>query len=291
MSTQRNSMKVALAATLMGSLLLVACGGDDDNGVVTPTAVPTTAPTTAPTATATAIPTTVAATPTPTDVAATPTPTTVAATPTSAPGATTKTWGFDQAAFSTADTSLFTATFSATADNSVKALAADNVAVLAGTSEVTVDGIKFNASALGVIRYRPTGMSSNASGSDWLNTNGAFFSNNTTLIPAAGEALPTNVRAYFGVPVATGSVFTISMTYRQTSGTATAGKLALVCNTDGKVLAVADASTTAGAYDADKVLTYTAPAASHGCTVIRAIYGRETLSTGGVNIKQIVRTQ
>lgn len=85
MSTQRNSMKVALAATLMGSLLLVACGGDDDNNSgVGVTATPTTAATATPTTVA-ATPTTVAATPTtvaatPTTVAAT--PTTVAATPT-----------------------------------------------------------------------------------------------------------------------------------------------------------------------------------------------------------------
>ena len=59
MNIQRNSTKVALAATLMGSLLLVACGGDSSSdNAANPTSVPATAtPTTAPTVAPTVVPT------------------------------------------------------------------------------------------------------------------------------------------------------------------------------------------------------------------------------------------
>ncbi len=192
--------------------------------------------------------------------------------------AVTKTWGFDSPAYATADTNLFTATYNGAGDNGIK---------ITG-SEVTVDGLVFNSTAASVLRYRPAGSANNSSATALWNTNGSFFSNNTTLVPAVGEDLPINVRTYIAVPVEAGKALALSVSYRQTgNNTATAGKFALV-GSDGKVLAVKDASFTSASGGDSISLSLDA---SHSQTAIKLIYGREGLSTGGVTILEIVRQQ
>ncbi|WP_152600192.1 pectinesterase family protein [Cellvibrio mixtus] len=190
----------------------------------------------------------------------------------------TKTWGFDSAAYATADTSLFGAAYSASADNGIKVTGGD----------ITVDGLVFNSTAANVLRYRAAGSANNATATAVWNTNGSFFTNNATLIPAVGEDLPSNVRTYIAVPVESGKALALSISYRQTgANTVTAGKFALV-GSDGKVLAVKDASY-ANASAGDSI-TLTLDA-SHSQTAVKLIYGREGLASGGVNILEIVRNQ
>lgn len=192
-----------------------------------------------------------------------------------ASGAVTRDWAFDSAAYAAADTNLFMAAYNALTDNGIKATPA----------EVNVDGLWFYSSAVNVLRYRPAGSASNAGTTALWNTNGAFFTNNTTLIPAVGADLPTNVRTYIAIPVTTGTEVTISVNYKQTSTTATAGKLALV-GSDGKVLAVKDVfAATAG-----DSIAVTVPA-GHSLTAVKIIYGRENTSGGGVNITSMQRVQ
>lgn len=189
----------------------------------------------------------------------------------------TRTWGFDSAAYAAADTSLFGATYNPAGDNSIKATGGD----------VLVDGLIFN-SAAGVLRYRPAGSANNASATALWNTNGAFFTNNTTLIPAVGEDLPSNVRTYIALPVEAGRALSMTVSYRQTgNNTVTAGKFALV-GSDGKVLAVKDASF-ASASGGDSISINLD--ATHSQTTIKLIYGREGIDGGGVNILELVRQQ
>jgi hypothetical protein len=194
------------------------------------------------------------------------------------PPATTKDWGFDSAAYATAGTNLFAAAYDATVDNGIKITGGD----------VSVDGLVFNSTAANVIRYRPAGSASNATATAVWNTNGAFFTNNTTLIPAVAADLPTNVRTFISIPVTSGAAFTITLNYKQTSTSATAGKMALV-GSDGKVLAVKDAHKDTAAATGD-TLTLTVPA-GHTQTFVKVIYGREGITSGGVNITSMQRVQ
>jgi hypothetical protein len=155
-------------------------------------------------------------------------------------------------------------------------------------AEVTVDGLKFYSTVAGVVRYRTTSNTSNpyaAAGHSVWNTNGAFFTNNTTLIGAVGSTLPTNVRTYIAIPVSSGTAFSLSLSYKQTSSTATAGKIAFV-GSNGIVLAEQNADIG----QAGSTLTYNA-SVGHALTYVKIIYGREGISSGGANIWQIVRTQ
>ncbi|MDF3013346.1 MAG: hypothetical protein K0Q78_1550, partial [Cellvibrio sp.] len=187
-------------------------------------------------------------------------------------------WGFDSSAYATADTTLFSATYNASADNLIKITGGD----------VLVDGLVFNSTAASVLRYRQAGSAGNATASALWNTNGSFFTSNATLIPAVGEDLPANVRTYIAVPVEAGKALSLRINYRQTgSATATAGKIALV-GSDGKVLAFKDASY-ANASGGDSITL--ALDASHTQTAVKIIYGRETLATGGINILGMVREQ
>ncbi len=196
----------------------------------------------------------------------------------SAAAVVTKTWGFDSAAYATADTNLFGAAYSAAVDNGIKATGGD----------IAVDGLVFNSTAANVLRYRAAGSANNATATAVWNTNGSFFTNNTTLIPAVSEDLPSNVRTYIAVPVDAGKDLTLTISYRQTgANTVTAGKFALV-GSDGKVLAVKDASYANASAGDSITLTL---GASHSQTAIKLIYGREGLASGGVNILEIVRNQ
>lgn len=190
----------------------------------------------------------------------------------------TTTWGFNSAAYAAADTNLFVATYNAATDNGIKITGGD----------ISVDGLVFNSTAASVLRYRPAGSANNVSANAIWNTNGSFFTNNTTLIPAVGEDLPLNVRTYLLLPVEAGKALNLTINYRQTgNNTVTAGKFALV-GSDGKVLAVKDASfTSAGSGDS---ISLSLPA-SHTHTGIKFIYGREGIASGGVNILEISRQQ
>lgn len=196
----------------------------------------------------------------------------------SAASGTTKNWGFDSAAYALADTTLFAAAYSATVDNNIKATSGD----------VSVDGLTFNSTAANVIRYRPAGSASNASASPLWNTNGSFFTANSVLMPAvAGDVDTTKVRTYIAVPVTAGTAFTITMDYKQTGSGATAAKVALM-GSDNKVLVAKDASfSAAGTGD---TITLSVPA-GHAYTSIKILYGREGITTGGINITNIQRVQ
>lgn len=192
--------------------------------------------------------------------------------------AVTKTWGFDSAAYAVADTNLFAAAYSAAVDNNIKAT---------GT-EVSVDGLVFYSTAANVLRYRAAGSANNNTANAMWNTNGSFFTNNTTSIPAVGEDLPVNVRTYIAMPVEAGKALSVTIDYRQTgANTVTAGKIALV-GSDGKVLAVKDASYASASAGDSITLTLDA---SHTQTAIKIIYGRENLSSGGINILEMERVQ
>ncbi|MBE8717813.1 hypothetical protein C4F51_11520 [Cellvibrio sp. KB43] len=193
----------------------------------------------------------------------------------SAASAVTTTWGFDSAAYAAADTNLFGAAYNAVADNSIKVT----------DGEVSVDGLTFYSTAANVLRYRPAGSVNNSSTSALWNTNGAFFSNNTTMMPNVGESLPPNVRTYIAIPVEAGKALNITIKYSQTGSGATAGKIALV-GSDGTVLAAKDASF-AVASEGDSISLDLD--ATHSQSAIKIIYGREGLSTGGINIQEISR--
>lgn len=196
----------------------------------------------------------------------------------SAVPAVTKTWGYDSDAFATVATDLFAANYSATADNNIKAAA-----------DIDVDGLYFYSTAANVLRYRPAGSANNATLLPWWNTNGSFFTSNSVMMPAVGEALPNNVRTYIAIPVATGKAFTITINFKQTGSAATAAKIALA-GSDNLVLAIADATYAIAGGDAGSSITVSGDA-SHQLTSIKFLYGREGLSTGGVNITQIDRLQ
>lgn len=116
-------------------------------------------------------------------------------------------------------------------------------------------------------------------------------------MPAVGAALTSTggtVRTYINVPVASGTAFSITVNFTQTSTlTATVGKIALV-GSDGNVLAVADAGNAAAA--AGSTITYSG-AAGHTLTGVKIFYSRENdtskagAASGGVNLTQIVRVQ
>lgn len=153
--------------------------------------------------------------------------------------------------------------------------------------EVSVDGLLFNSTATNVIRYRPAGSSNNTSANPIWNTNGSFFTGNSVIIPAIGGEL-VNVRTYIAIPVASGAAFTITVHYKQTSASATAGKIALA-GSDNRVLAVKDASISTAAATGDSI-RLTVPA-GHTYNAVRIIYGREGVSSGGVNISTVELTQ
>ena len=189
------------------------------------------------------------------------------------PAAEDKTWGYDIAAYQEVDTDLFESAFDIEAsDNRIKAMA--DVGDLPAPA-VEVDGLRFYSRSAGVLRFRVAIPA-------W-NTNGSFFTNNATLLPAVGEDLPTNVRTYIDVPVVSGEAVDISISYSQTSSGITAGKLAFV-GSDNKLLAAQDA-------DFERVgqtLSYSL-AEGHSLTHVRIIYGREGSTSGGVNITEIKR--
>ncbi len=141
------------------------------------------------------------------------------------------------------------------------------------------------------MRYRPAGSTNNATALPWWNTNGAFFSNNTTMMPAVGEDMPSNIRAYISIPVESGKAVTLNVSFKQTGSGATAAKVALIGGVSPlKALAVADASFAAAGGDSGSSITLTLDA-THSLTEVRFIYGREGLTTGGVNITAIERIQ
>ncbi len=191
----------------------------------------------------------------------------------------TKTWGFDSAAYAAANTNLFAAAYDAAATNNIKQL----------NPAVSFDGlIFFNSSTSAVYRLRESGIGGNLEGVSVWNTNGSFFSNNTTMMPAVGADLPSNIRAYIGVPVTPGVATTVTVKFRQTGdATANAAKMALT-GSDNKVLAVADATYTAAGTAPGSSVTVSLPS-THTLTDVRLMYGRENISTGGVNIIQIDR--
>ncbi|OZY87562.1 hypothetical protein CBP51_11500 [Cellvibrio mixtus] len=193
----------------------------------------------------------------------------------------TKSWGYDSNAYATAGTDLFAAAYTATGDNSIKA-----------GVDITVDGLHFYSTAANVLRYRPAGSTNNATTLPWWNTNGAFFSNNTTMMPAVGDDIPSTatVRTYISIPVEAGKAFTIKVNFKQTGSGATAAKVALIGGATVKVLAVADASFAAAGGDTGSSITLSLDA-THSLTEVRFIYGREGISTGGVNITDIERIQ
>jgi hypothetical protein len=96
------------------------------------------------------------------------------------------------------------------------------------------------------------------------------------------------VRTYISIPVETNKAFTITLNYKQTSATATVGKIALV-GSDNKVLVVKDASNTSAAATGDS-LTLSVPE-GHNYTAIKIFYGREGITSGGVNITSMSRAQ
>ncbi|MEN3110686.1 hypothetical protein ACFONG_02400 [Uliginosibacterium paludis] len=209
----------------------------------------------------------------------------------SAPAVTVKEWGFSNEAYAAAGQTLFSADYTATADNSVKLISSD-----IASGAVTVDGLQFNTTAAGVLRYRAAGSSSNngTGAVNMWNTNGSFYSSNAALIPDVGAdgsapASGSKLRAYMGVPVTAKKALSIAIEYRQTSASATAGKLALFCS-DNSVLIKQDVFSVANADGSFNTLSYTADA-SHNCSELRVIYGREGTSSGGVNIGKIKLTQ
>ncbi|MDO6386266.1 hypothetical protein [Uliginosibacterium sp. 31-12] len=264
------SIKPAAGALLL-SLILVACGGGggDDSGSSTTTAAASSAAASSKAASSTA-----------------------AATSSVSAAVSTTDWTFNDSAYAAADTALFAATYSSTGDNSIKALLVDgtlsagdlSTALLNGSGQVSYDGLLFNSTAASVIRYRPTG---NSSCANCWNTNGSFYTSNTTLLPAVGGDLNTNgnVRTYIAIPVTAGKAFTVTVNYKQTSTTATAGKIALA-GSDNKLLVAKDCFAS-GTVDS---ITYSG-AANHAYTHIKIFYGREGASGGGVNITSMQRVQ
>lgn len=209
----------------------------------------------------------------------------------SAPAATITEWGFSNDAYAAAGQTLFSADYTATADNSVKLISSD-----IASGAVTVDGLRFNTTAAGVLRYRAAGSSSNngAGAVNMWNTNGSFYSSNAALIPDVGAdgsapASGSKLRAYIGVPVTAKKALSIAIEYRQTSANASAGKLALFCS-DNSVLIKQDVFSVANSDGSFNTLSYAADA-SHNCSELRVIYGREGTSSGGVNIGKITLTQ
>jgi hypothetical protein len=189
----------------------------------------------------------------------------------------TKTWGFDSATYAAADTNLFGAAYNAAGDNGIKITA----------SPVSVDGLDFYSAATSVLRYRAPGSANNSSATGVWNTNGSFFTSNSVLMPEVGSDV-TSVRTYISIPVESDKAFTITLNYKQTSATATAGKVALV-GSDNKVLIVKDASNATTAASGDS-LSLTVPA-GHTYTSVKIFYGREGITSGGVNITSLVRVQ
>ncbi|GAB4062007.1 hypothetical protein GCM10028811_28550 [Uliginosibacterium sediminicola] len=104
------------------------------------------------------------------------------------------------------------------------------------------------------------------------------------------------VRTYIAVPVTSGTAFTVTVSYKQTSGTATLGKVALV-GSDNIVLVAKDAgiSTTAASANGDTI-SYSG-VAGHTQTHVKIFYSRENdisnggNASGGINITQIQRVQ
>lgn len=189
----------------------------------------------------------------------------------------TKVWGFDSSAYAAADTNLFMATYNPIADNGIK--------VTGG--EVAVDGLLFNSTATNVVRYRPAGSANNTSANAIWNTNGSFFTSNAVMMPAVGGDL-VSLRTYIAIPVTSGAAFTININYKQTSASGTAGKVALA-GSDNKVLVVKDASISTAAATGDTI-SLSVPA-GHNYTSVKIIYGREGISSGGVNIIAMERVQ
>lgn len=192
----------------------------------------------------------------------------------------TRTWGFDSAVYADAGTALFSAAYDAAGTNNIRQLA----------SPAMFDGLYFfNSSTSAVMRYREAGNSSNNEGVAVWNTNGSFFSNNTTIVPDVGQPTPTNVRAYIGVPVEPGVAVTITVSFRQTGDGATAAKVALVSDgTASEILAAEDASYAAAGDSSGSSVSAYLPA-GHTHSEVRILYGREGLTTGGVNITSIER--
>ncbi len=189
----------------------------------------------------------------------------------------TRSWGFNSDAYAAADTALFMASYNPVGDNGIK--------ITGG--EVSVDGLLFNSTATNVIRYRPAGSSNNTSANAIWNTNGSFFTSNSVMVPAIGGDL-VSVRTYLAIPVASGMAFTITISYKQTSASATAGKIALA-GSDNKILAFKDASISTAAVTGDTI-SLTVPA-GHSYSSVKIIYGREAVSSGGVNISAMELVQ
>ena len=209
-----------------------------------------------------------------------------------------RTWGFNDANYLAADTSLFTATYGATIDNNVKVtntnpggLTATPLSddMLTGNGQVSVDGLLFNTTASSVtMRYRTATNASNTSGASLWNTTGSFYSASATVLPAVGATVNSaggNVRSYLAVPVTSGTAFTLSVTYKQTSAGQTLGKVALI-GSDNVILAAQAADYA----QAGSTITYSG-LAGHSLTSVRIFYSRDGAGGGGMNISQIVRTQ
>ena len=189
------------------------------------------------------------------------------------PAAEDRVWGFDVAAYLQADTDLFETPFDINAsDNKIKAMG-DVGGVPAPAVEV--EGLRFYSSSAGTLRFR-------ASVPAW-NTNGSSFTDNATALPVVGGDVPTNVRSYIEIPVVSGEAVDISITYRQTSSTATSGQLAFV-GSDNKLLAAQDADFARVGMTLGLSLT-----AGHTQEYVRILYSREGITSGGVNITEIRR--
>lgn len=281
MSIQRNSTKVALAATLMGSLLLVACGGDSSSdNTANPTSVPTVAPTTAPTVAPTAVPTAVPTTePTavPTAVpTAEPTaaPTTV---PTAAPGGTSINWLPTYSELSTLVAS----------DPASGANASFN----ATTAPALVGGINFYSKGLGNLRLFNEGTAYA------VNYNGSSVSTTTALTEGSsiGIVYNTNLSRYISVPyTATTSEVTLVVEYsNSTTGTITSGQVGgkaygaaeiVITDKNGKIIKVANACPNDGTTAlADKVTT-TVKLTDATNTEFFVLFNRATDGTGGLRV-------
>ncbi|GAB2877001.1 hypothetical protein GCM10027046_01020 [Uliginosibacterium flavum] len=110
----------------------------------------------------------------------------------------------------------------------------------------------------------------------------------------AGATVGT-VRTYMAIPVTAGTAFTVTVAYKQTSSTATLGKVALL-GSDDMVLVAKEAGISTAAATGDTI-TYSG-VAGHAYTSVKLFYGRENdisgtagKASGGINITEIVRVQ
>lgn len=277
----RQSMKMAtLATTLVGSLLMVACGGGSDSSsstapaTATPTTVAATATPVAATATpvSTATATPVSATATPVSATATPVPATatpvpgVTVTPTTAPTSAATTWlpGSELAS------SLVGGAITAGTNTNFAATAA----------EITVGGMSFWSKTAGALRVY------NDNTNNSVNYNGNSLDGTTFVVGNTVDVTATS--RYVAVPASAAALSaTVNFTHAASSTAplcADAPSQIAIADSTGKILAiksVCDYATTQGS------ITATVASASK----LYVLFSRNGAGGGGIRLWSISYTK